>query len=654
MAYIGSNDSMLYCINANTGAFIWNYKTEYFVFSSPAVTDNRVYVGSDQMYCLDAVTGDYIWSYPTGTIGYSSPAIYDNKVYVGSMDWGIYCLDGLSGDFIWSYQTGNQVNASPTVSNANVYIGSADNNIYCLDALTGALVWDYPTGGPVVSSAAVDSGKVYVGSDDYNVYCLDASTGAYIWSYPTGDRVWGSSPAVADGKVYVGSLYDGIYCLDASTGSLIWSYAMTQMGYSSPVVAEGNVYVVSGGDRKIYAFGQPVCAVYPTSFDFGITFIGDYLDTTFTIKNTGGGILEGNVSDSCDHYDIVSGGGLYNLTANDSVVVTVRFEPTAAGTLTCIIETGSDLCDSVFCTGIGEPLPACDVYPPGLDFGSINIGESVNRDFTIRNNGGQTLTGNVSESCYHYSIISGGGAYSLTAGQFTTVTVQFLPTSGGLKTCTIETGSALCSDVPCIGFGNYLAVELVSFAATELEGNVEVAWTTATEINNAGYNIYRSLENGGGRLQLNNELILAEGNELSGATYSFIDVDIAKGVAYEYWLEDVSVSGNGIMHGPVSVCLGKNTQIPLTFSLAQNYPNPFNPLTEIRYDIHTSCHVRLEVYTALGNMVMALVDEYQEAGSKRIVWDGKNSGGLEVSSGIYFYRLQASNFTAVRKMILLK
>jgi hypothetical protein len=80
--------------------------------------------------------------------------------------------------------------------------------------------------------------------------------------------------------------------------------------------------------------------------------IGEHLDKTFSITNTGGGTLSGSVSETCDHYEITAGGGAYALAADESVVVTVRFEPTAGDTQLCTIETGTD-CSNVSCTGVG-------------------------------------------------------------------------------------------------------------------------------------------------------------------------------------------------------------------------------------------------------------------------------------------------------------
>jgi hypothetical protein len=88
---------------------------------------------------------------------------------------------------------------------------------------------------------------------------------------------------------------------------------------------------------------------------------------------------------------------------------------------------------------------------------------------------------------------------------------------------------------------------------------------------------------------------------------------------------------------------------PKTFLLEQNYPNPFNPSTTIRYQLPVASEVKLEVYDVLGKKIATLVNERQSAGSYQVVW---NASGL--SSGTYFYRLQAGTFVETKKMILVK
>jgi len=256
--YIGSNDMKVYCLDASTGAHIWNYTTGGLVDSSPAVADGKVYIGSydGKVYCLNASTGVHIWNYTTGGWVDSSPTVAYGKVYVGSWDNKVYALNATTGALIWNYTTGGYVISSSAVAYGKVYTGSDDGKVYCLDASTGAHIWNYTTTYSSMSSPAVVDNRVYIGSYDGKVYCLDASTGAHVWNYTTTPGRWvHSSPAVADGKVYIGSLDGKVYCLDASTGTHIWDYQTLAGIDSSPAIADGMVFIGSN-DGTVYAFGN--------------------------------------------------------------------------------------------------------------------------------------------------------------------------------------------------------------------------------------------------------------------------------------------------------------------------------------------------------------------------------------------------------------
>jgi len=101
-------------------------------------------------------------------------------------------------------------------------------------------------------------------------------------------------------------------------------------------------------------------------------------------------------------------------------------------------------------------------------------------------------------------------------------------------------------------------------------------------------------------------------------------------------------------------------EIPKEYSLAQNYPNPFNPSTTISYQIPSASRVVLRIYNILGQEVATLLDEERPAGSHVVRWNGQNSSGRAVSSGVYFYRVEVkpvgmlSPFTSVKKMLLLR
>ncbi len=98
----------------------------------------------------------------------------------------------------------------------------------------------------------------------------------------------------------------------------------------------------------------------------------------------------------------------------------------------------------------------------------------------------------------------------------------------------------------------------------------------------------------------------------------------------------------------------EGAQLPQEFALGQNYPNPFNPTTVIRFALPEDGHVKIDVFNVLGQRVTTLVDQYLTAGYKETGWDGKDSKGAVVGSGIYFYRIWTERFTEVKKMILLK
>ncbi|MCH7774457.1 MAG: T9SS type A sorting domain-containing protein, partial [Bacteroidetes bacterium] len=103
----------------------------------------------------------------------------------------------------------------------------------------------------------------------------------------------------------------------------------------------------------------------------------------------------------------------------------------------------------------------------------------------------------------------------------------------------------------------------------------------------------------------------------------------------------------GVEDGPLA-------QVPSGYSLGQNYPNPFNPSTTIAYDVPAASNVSINIYDMLGRNVITLVNEQKNAGSYTVEWNGKNSSGIQVTSGIYFYRLEAGQSAITKKMLLLR
>jgi hypothetical protein len=94
--------------------------------------------------------------------------------------------------------------------------------------------------------------------------------------------------------------------------------------------------------------------------------------------------------------------------------------------------------------------------------------------------------------------------------------------------------------------------------------------------------------------------------------------------------------------------------LPDNHALHQNYPNPFNPTTEIEFSLPVKSDVRIDVFNALGLRVKTVMRATLAAGQYLVQWDGTNSHGDAVASGVYFYRLTAGDYTEARKMVLLK
>lgn len=192
-------------------------------------------------------------------------------------------------------------------------------------------------------------------------------------------------------------------------------------------------------------------------------------------------------------------------------------------------------------------------------------------------------------------------------------------------------------------------VELTQFSASVKGDVVVLNWTTATEVNNYGFEIER-LSVG----QISNlsptwkeiGFVEGHGNSNSPKEYIFVDIDISVAErSRSYRLKQIDTDGQ-FEYSPVIVL---KSNLLKEYVLEQNYPNPFNPSTVLSYSIPKSSHVTLKVFDVLGNTIAILVSENQEVGSYKVTFDA-----LNISNGIYFYKISASNFVSVKKMLLLK
>jgi hypothetical protein len=126
---------------------------------------------------------------------------------------------------------------------------------------------------------------------------------------------------------------------------------------------------------------------------------------------------------------------------------------------------------------------------------------------------------------------------------------------------------------------------------------------------------------------------------------------------YWYKVSAIDIHGNESGYavlGPEDVTGVETPKTPAVTFLRQNLPNPFNPTTRIEFGLKDATRVSLRIYDASGRLVRVLVEGNRPAGRHAEMWDGRNAGGLQVASGIYFYRLTAGRFDQTNKMVLVR
>jgi hypothetical protein len=194
------------------------------------------------------------------------------------------------------------------------------------------------------------------------------------------------------------------------------------------------------------------------------------------------------------------------------------------------------------------------------------------------------------------------------------------------------------------GVGTVIPVELTSFTASQLLGEVTLLWSTATETNNSGFEIERKESlNGWSSIGF----VKGNGTTTNAQNYFFTDKP-GKAGKYAYRLKQIDFNGTFAYSDIVEVEI-----IPTVFKLNNNYPNPFNPSTVISYSLPIDAFVTLRIYNSIGEMVNELVNQYQPAGQYDMQFTSY-SHGQSLPSGVYFAELKANENVQRIKMMLLK
>jgi hypothetical protein len=210
---------------------------------------------------------------------------------------------------------------------------------------------------------------------------------------------------------------------------------------------------------------------------------------------------------------------------------------------------------------------------------------------------------------YKYALINDLSEITFNTGG-TNMTITFTDASSTVED--ISTIVEMTFDASILGGGSPLPVELVSFTAVLNENKVTLLWTTATEVDNYGFEIQRStvipvLSNDGDWNLTNWKrigFIEGYGNSNSPKEYSFTDYEASSGIV-EYRLKQIDTDGSFEYSNVIFIELG----VPTEYELSQNYPNPFNPTTKISYKLPMDGFVTIMVYNIQGKVIAVLVDE---------------------------------------------
>ena len=236
-----------------------------------------------------------------------------------------------------------------------------------------------------------------------------------------------------------------------------------------------------------------------------------------------------------------------------------------------------------------------------------------------------------------------------------TIYSNFTPTSSPFQLVLFLNGDSFNIDywyVDDIVVDYVIPVELTSFTASTIKDEVVLNWTTATEVNNQGFEIERQISSKQSAVSNWDKIgfVAGFGTTTEPKSYSYVDdLSLTHSLTLSYRLKQINLDGT-FEYSPV---VNVDVEVPLEYALDQNYPNPFNPSTTIKYSIVEDGFVKLAVYNTLGEEVATLVNINQKAGRYEVSFNSSAIGG-ELSSGVYVYRIETSNYTASKKLILLR
>ncbi len=480
----------------------------------------------------------------------------------------------------------------------------------------GTITWRTGTSGTTLSVINL----VLTGTVSSTLYAASGTSAQNGFNYITINKTGGA-------KI---TLLSNIITASGSSNGL--AAANSGISFTSGIVETGNYILVclsttdaqissySSSSYVIGAFGRGMSSSAATSKNFPVGDAAAY--RPFNLHSTTSGVASG-------HYAIVrciagnanTGSSVFTADAIDRVSA-VRYYQVSYNN-----------------TGAGAASMSFDIFKPsyGTDDGIVAGNTDLRVAYSTDSRATWTMA---SQTTAHTTNFTAPPTF-ISPDALTTA----IPLSAG--------GSSIFVALANVagGTNNPLPVELTGFSARIMESSVELKWSTATEINNARFEIERSLAEGKKEWS---RLGFVNGYGTSNApkVYSFTDENVLLNGKFLYRLKQIDITGQFVYSKEITIDV-KST--PKAFELAQNYPNPFNPTTSIKISVPVESLVKITVYNAIGKEVGIIADRMMSAGYQIINW---NAAGAV--SGLYYYTLDAKSldgtayYKTTKKMLLLK
>jgi len=463
-------------------------------------------------------------------------------------------------------------------------------------------------------------GKDFAG----NIYAGTTGTARGIFKSTDGGDTWTNvySTGTSNYLEIACDSLNNIYAANVSNGLII----STDGGQNFTVVPAStfggsNVNTVACGKNGHIFVGVTNGGVW-RSTDYGVTFANTSALTNTIVsiavdKFNADRIYAGSSSASLNGFFISTDGGA---TFGSSTISLNIWQ---------ILQTSSN---ELYIATTSSPYPFNESTDGGLTWTSVGSLPAAMRGATL----------DLIEDIY---TAGNGGVYKSTNGGSTFTNHNF--TASANKIISYDNKILVCATGTTNGgvwvfTDPQIPVELSGFTAVAIDGTVKLNWTTATELNNSGFEILRCTENDNEWSTIG--FVPGFGSTTETHKYSFTDNDVATG-KYSYRLKQLDFDGSFTF----SEIVEADVYPIYDFTLEQNYPNPFNPSTKIKYQIQVGGFVSLKVYDVLGKEVATLVNGEKSAGSYEIEFDAS-----KLSSGVYFYNLRSGDFTQTNKMVLMK